>query len=68
MYNDMFKKFSQLILRLAYLEQSSWTDDAQQNYWWAGFPFFIKRNNGVIIFPQAQWKVRVIETDSVFVT
>ena len=33
----------------------------------AGFPFFIKRNNDVIIFPQAQWKVRVNETDSDYV-
>ena len=32
----------------------------------AGFPFFIERNNDVIIFPNAQWKVRVNETDSVF--
>ena len=30
----------------------------------AGFPFFIWRNNDIIIFSQAQWKVRVNETDS----
>ena len=30
----------------------------------AGFPFFIKKNTEVIIFPQAQWKVRVRKTDS----
>ena len=33
----------------------------------AGFPFFIWRNNDIIIFPQAQWKVRVNETDSDYV-
>ena len=32
-----------------------------------GFPFFIERNNDVIIFPQAQWKVRVSETDSDYI-
>ena len=32
-----------------------------------GFPFFIGRNNDVIIFPQAQWKVRVSEADSDYV-
>ena len=31
----------------------------------AGFPFFIlKKNIEVIIFPQAQWKVRARGTDS----
>ena len=34
MYNDRFKKFLQLIFKITYLEQSSWTDDAQQNYQW----------------------------------
>ena len=33
----------------------------------AGFPFFIWRNNDIIIFSQAQWKVRVNETDSDYV-
>ena len=32
-----------------------------------GFPFFIQINIEVIIFPQAQWKVRVRETDSDYV-
>ena len=31
-----------------------------------GFSFFIKKNTEVI-FPQAQWKVRVRETDSNYV-
>ena len=47
-----------------------------KHYWYyrtiggkrVGFPFFILRSNDDIIFPQAQWKVRVNETDSVFVT
>ena len=29
-----------------------------------GFPFFIEKKNTEVIFPQAQWKVRVRETDS----
>ena len=33
----------------------------------AGFPFFIKKNIEVIIFPQAQWRVRVRETDSNYI-
>ena len=33
----------------------------------AGFPFFIYRNAEVIFFPQAQWKLRVNETDSDYV-
>ena len=33
----------------------------------AGFPFFIQRYAEVIMFPQAQWKVRVNETDSDYV-
>ena len=34
----------------------------------AGFPFFIlKKNIEVIIFPQAQWKVRARGTDSDYV-
>ena len=33
----------------------------------AGFPSYIQRYTEVIIFPQAQWKVRVNETDSDYV-
>ena len=36
----------------------------------ADFPFFIQRNSEVyyiILFPQAQWKSRVNETDSDYV-
>ena len=33
----------------------------------AGLPFFISKNTEVIIFPQAQWKVRVRETDTDYV-
>ena len=33
----------------------------------AGFPFFIKKNKEVMIFPQAQWTVRVNEIDSDYV-
>ena len=29
----------------------------------AGFPFLIKNNTEVIIFPQVKWKVRVNETN-----
>ena len=30
----------------------------------AGLPLFIKKNTELIIFSQAQWKVRARETDS----
>ena len=33
----------------------------------AGLPFFISKNTEVIIFPQAQWKVRVRETNTEYV-
>ena len=33
----------------------------------ADFPFFIKKDTEIIIFPQAQWKVRVRETDCDYV-
>ena len=33
----------------------------------AGFPFFIKKNTEVVIFPQAQWKVRMRGSDSDYV-